>query len=156
MVNTTDRIDWKLSTFKRLDIMILYKILQLRSEVFIVEQTCYYQDLDDKDEGSLHLMGWDRGHLVAYSRLLPKGISYPMSSSIGRVVTHSDYRGQGLGKELMQLSIKHCEEQWPGDPIKISAQTYLKEFYEDFGFTQCGEGYLEDGIPHIPMIRTPQ
>lgn len=136
--------------------MVLYKIIQLRMEVFVVEQTCYYQDLDDKDEGSFHLMGWDRDQLIAYSRLLPRGLSYPNAASIGRVVTHPDHRGMGLGKELMELSIKYCQEKWPDDPVKISAQTYLKKFYEGFGFEQCGEGYLEDGIPHIPMIRNPR
>lgn len=149
-------VDWKLARFKGLDNMVLYKIIQLRMEVFVVEQTCYYQDLDDKDEGSFHLMGWGRDQLIAYSRLLPRGLSYPNAASIGRVVTHPDHRGKGLGKELMELSIKYCQEKWPDDPVKISAQTYLKEFYEGFGFEQCGEGYLEDGIPHIPMIRNPR
>lgn len=147
------KIRWKVKTFDELDTDQLYRILRLRAEVFIVEQKCYYQDLDDKDRNAWHLMAWDGTELVAYARLLPKGVSYDEAASIGRVVTHIGYRGIALGRELMNRAIDLCGEYWPGEDIKISAQSYLEKFYSELGFVQCGEGYLEDDIPHIPMLR---
>jgi len=140
--------------FQDLSLEELYESMALRQEVFVVEQDCPYLDADGKDQSSFHLMGHDEeGRLVAYTRLVPQGISYEKYPSIGRVVTSPIVRGKGVGKELMEASIEWCEKLWPGVSIKISAQTYLKKFYESLGFNQVGEGYLEDDIPHIPMLR---
>lgn len=144
---------WCCRSFDELSIDHLYRILQLRIAVFVVEQTCYYQDLDDKDRKGLHLYAMEGQDVIAYARLLPKGISYPDQVSIGRVITAESHRRTGLGRELMKKAIQECEHHWPGEAIKISAQSYLEEFYASFGFEKCGAGYLEDGIPHIPMIR---
>lgn len=146
------KIGWVVKHFDELDTDELYRILRLRAEVFIVEQKCYYQDLDDKDRNAWHLMAWHEQELVAYARLLPRGSSYEKAASIGRVVTHIRYRGVDLGRQLMNRAIDQCGVLWPGEDIKISAQSYLEKFYSGLGFVQCGEGYLEDDIPHIPML----
>ena len=140
--------------FNELSLEELYKTMVLRQEVFVVEQDCPYLDADGKDPVCHHVLGFNNiGELVAYTRLAPRGILYKKYPAIGRVVTSKSVRGTGAGKELMQASLNYCDQLWPGEPIKISAQTYLKKFYEDFGFVQSGEAYLEDGIPHIPMVR---
>lgn len=144
-------ITWQCKFFSELTNEELYKIIQLRIEVFIVEQNCNYQDCDDKDLKAYHLMGWDEGNLVAYTRLLEKGISYPDAASIGRVITARSARGQNLGKQLMLKSIEQAYILFGKVPIKISAQLYLKRFYESFSFVQKGGVYLEDGINHIAM-----
>ena len=131
----------------------LYAIIRLRNEVFVVEQNCVFQDADNKDQKSLHFMGWDGTTLAAYTRIIPQGISYAQAS-IGRVVTKPTYRKQALGKILMQLSIDYTLAQFNCNEIKIGAQLYLKKFYENLGFTQCSEVYLEDNIPHIEMLLT--
>ena len=146
-------ITWKLKAFNELTPYELYAILRLRSEVFIVEQNCAYLDEDNKDQKSYHLMGWKGELLAAYTRLLPKGVAYPNIPSIGRVVTSPATRGTGIGRELMQLSIHHVYEIFGTTSIKIGAQLYLKKFYESFGFKQTDDGYLEDGIPHIAMVK---
>lgn len=144
-------ITWQCKFFSELDNKELYKILQLRIEVFVVEQNCAYQDCDDKDLKAYHLTGWDGENLVAYTRLLEKGISYPEAASIGRVITARSARGQNLGKQLMLKSIEQLYILFGKVPIKISAQLYLKRFYESFSFVQQGGVYLEDGIDHIAM-----
>jgi ElaA protein len=116
-----------------------------------VEQNCPYQDCDGKDLKAHHFSAWDDGVLVAYTRLIPKGVSYDKGASIGRVLTSPKVRGQKLGKELMQKSIDKLYELYGQMPIIIGAQLYLKRFYESFAFEQQGEGYLEDNIPHIVM-----
>jgi ElaA protein len=126
--------------------------LQLRNEVFVVEQNCVYQDADDKDIKSHHLCGWNKNELVAYSRILPIGLAYEKYSSIGRVVSSPKYRGKGVGKELVAQSIVFTNQLYPASEIKIGAQLYLKKFYESFGFIKDGDEYLEDDIPHIPML----
>jgi ElaA protein len=131
----------------------LYAILQLRSLVFAIEQNCVYPDLDDKDQFSYHLMGWENNKLIAYTRLVPPDISYQNIPSIGRVVTAPSVRRNGIGKELMKRSITKIQELFGNTSIKISAQLYLKKFYESLGFIQTGEKYLEDGLDHIAMIR---
>jgi ElaA protein len=131
----------------------LYDIMALRQEVFIVEQNCPYQDADGKDLQSWHLMlRNDDGQLVAYTRLLPRGVSYPEYASIGRVVNSPIVRGSGIGKVLMQESIAMCGQLFPGEPVKIGAQSYLLGFYSSLGFESTGEEYMEDGIPHTKMI----
>ncbi|MBL7683028.1 MAG: GNAT family N-acetyltransferase [Flavipsychrobacter sp.] len=146
------QLNWRLKAFTELSNYELYEILKLRSKVFVVEQNCVFQDMDDKDTKCLHLMGFADNALVAYSRLVPSGVSYK-EVSIGRVVTDPDYRAKGLGKELMQLSIEKIEEAFGKHPIRIGAQLYLKDFYESFGFNINSAEYIEDGIPHIEMLR---
>jgi ElaA protein len=147
-------ITWYHKHFKDLNTTELYQILQLRNEVFIVEQNCPFQDLDDKDLKCYHLMGFDTDaqKILAYTRIVPAGLSYE-EVSIGRVVTSQLARGGGFGKQLMQKSIELLEDLYGGVSIKIGAQLYLKKYYESFGFEQLGEIYLEDGIEHILMIR---
>ncbi len=131
----------------------LYDMLALRQEVFVVEQNCPYLDTDGKDLHSYHLMVRDEaGTLVACTRLLPKGLSYPEYASIGRVVNSSKVRGLGVGKQLMEKSIELCRHLFNDEPIKIGAQTYLLRFYGSLGFASTGEEYLEDGIPHTKMV----
>jgi ElaA protein len=144
-------MDWICKKFDELTPTELYAILQLRNEVFVVEQNCVFQDADGKDEYCYHLMCWDEKKLVAYTRLVPPGISY-VESSIGRVVNSPSIRGKGLGKDLMLRSIQLTNSLFNADnQIKIGAQLYLKRFYESVGFVQSGDVYLEDGISHIEM-----
>jgi ElaA protein len=144
-------LHWNLKKFDALSATELYAIMQLRNEVFVVEQNCVYQDADDKDQKSFHFMGWLDEILVAYTRIIPQGISYT-EASIGRVVTSPKYRGTGAGRKLMELSISTTFDLFNCDGIKIGAQLYLKKFYEALGFVQCSEPYLEDNIPHIEMM----
>ena len=131
----------------------LYQIMALRQEVFVVEQDCPYLDADGKDQSSWHLMGFDQSKkLVAYSRLVPRGISYEKYVSIGRIVSSPGVRGKGVGKKLIVESLKNIKELFREQPIKISAQCYLIKFYQSFGFETTGEEYLEDNIPHIAMV----
>ena len=130
----------------------LYAILQLRNEVFVVEQNCVFQDADDKDQKCYHLMGTCNQELVAYTRLVPPGWIYK-EASIGRVVTSPRVRGEKIGKELMNKSIELSYDLFGEVDIKIGAQKYLKRFYESFDFKQVSDVYLEDGIEHIYMIR---
>ena len=145
-------MDWILKKFGELSNDELYAILRLRAEGFVVEQNCAFQDLDDKDQASYHLMGIEQGKLVAYTRLVPAGISYNIPS-IGRVVTSPGSRGNGLGKLLMEKSIEVATQLFGKTPIKIGAQLYLRKFYSELGFVQSSDVYLEDGIEHIEMIR---
>jgi len=142
---------WLLKKFEDLKPEELYSILRLRNEVFIVEQNCPYQDLDNKDQKSWHLMGIKDDKLLAYSRLLAPGISYS-ESSIGRIVSSPAARGGGVGRELLIKSIAYLYTLHGKRPVRIGAQYYLKQFYESFGFVQKGEIYLEDGIEHIEML----
>jgi len=142
---------WILKKFADLTNTELYAILQLRSIVFVVEQTCAYPDLDNKDQGSWHLMGWEGENLIAYTRLLPPGLAFE-EASIGRVVTAPSTRGQGVGRTLMHKSIEACHQLFGNGPIQIGAQRYLEAFYQSLGFEIIGEPYLEDGIPHMHMI----
>lgn len=146
--------------FDDLTVHELYEIIALRLEVFCVEQNCPYQDVDGKDLRGWHLMIREtslpsvtgEGALVAYTRLLPKGVSYDTYASIGRVVSSPSVRGTGVGKMLIEKSIEEANKLFFGDPIKIGAQSYLLRFYESFGFESIGEEYLEDDIPHTAMI----
>lgn len=143
---------WILKTFDALSPRELYAVLQLRNEVFVVEQNCVFQDADDKDQDCQHFMGWQHNKLVAYTRIVPPGLAYK-EPSIGRVITAPLFRKQKLGKELMQLSIEKLYALHGIQDIKIGAQLYLKNFYESFGFYQSSPVYLEDGIEHIEMIK---
>ena len=143
---------WDCLKFHELTAAQLYEILALRSAVFVVEQNCVYQDPDGYDPNALHLMGHRDNNLLCYTRLLAPGVKYE-GASIGRVITNTAARGTGLGKQLMTESIKACENHWPGSPISISAQQYLEKFYFELGFKAETDPYMEDGIPHIKMIR---
>jgi ElaA protein len=144
-------INWNCKTFDELTVHELYAILRLRTEVFVVEQNCVFQDMDNKDQSSYHVCGWQHDELVAYTRLVPAGVSY-QEASIGRVITAPSARRTGAGKELMQYSIQKLHETWGKQPIRLGAQVYLKKFYESFGFAQTSDIYIEDGIPHIEML----
>lgn len=145
-------LNWTLKKFEDLSSHELYKIMQLRNEVFVVEQNCVYQDADNKDIQSWHFMGWQQDKLVAYTRLLPPGLCYT-EASIGRVVTSPSARGEGIGSELMIQSIEQVKKMFGIVSIKIGAQLYLQKFYTSLGFQQTSEIYLEDGIEHIEMVR---
>jgi ElaA protein len=144
-------IDWQYKQFGDLRPDELYTILRLRNEVFVVEQNCVFQDADNKDQSSYHVMGWNNELLVAYARLVPAGISYS-EPSIGRVVTSPATRSLGMGKELMNQAINILYSKWGNTDIKIGAQLYLERFYNSFGFQRSSEVYLEDGIEHIEML----
>jgi ElaA protein len=144
---------WSLKKFSDLSTQELYAILQLRNEVFAIEQNCVYPDLDNRDQDSHHLMCWKEGKLVAYTRLLPPGLVYD-EPSIGRVVTSPSVRNEGLGRLLMQRSIDEIYILYGHQPIRIGAQCYLIKFYNNFGFTISGDVYLEDGIEHIEMVKS--
>jgi ElaA protein len=144
------QIHWILKKFDELSPYQLYAILQLRNEVFVVEQNCAFQDADDKDQDCYHLMGFVDNKLAAYTRLVPPGVIYS-EISIGRVVTSPAVRRSGAGRELMKKSVDTCYTLFGEAPIKIGAQLYLKRFYESLGFQQISDVYLEDGIEHIYM-----
>lgn len=140
-------------TFDELTTLELYQLLRLRSEVFVVEQDCVYQDVDNKDQKALHVLGKKNGELAAYTRIFKPG-DYFENTSIGRVVVAQDQRKYGLGKQIMQASLAVIEEKFPKQPIEISAQCYLLKFYTELGFEAFGEEYLEDGIPHKRMLKS--
>lgn len=142
-----------LKYFDDLNIQELYDILQLREEVFQIEQNCIYKDIDDKDKKCYHLMLYVDNELVAYCRLVPEAISYDGYVSIGRVVSKTKYRRAGYGKHLMEKAMDKMMQIFPYLPIKISAQLYLQKFYESYGFVVEGEWYIEDEIPHIAMVK---
>lgn len=146
-------MNWSIKYFKELSAAELYEIMQLRAEVFIVEQNCPYQDADGKDPKSYHLCGHNAdGKLMAYARILPKDVSYA-EASIGRVVSSPKVRGTGAGRELMEQSLLEIEKLFGKVAVRIGAQMYLQKFYEDFGFVREGDEYDEDGIPHIIMLK---
>jgi ElaA protein len=156
-------IHFEIKEFKDLTNTQLYDLLQLRAEVFVVEQDCVYQDVDGKDQKAMHVLGYENDHLAAYTRVFKAGDYFDMAS-IGRVVVSPKSRGQDYGKEVMKLSMKYLFEQLKNTKsiafsrvvpaIKISAQCYLIKFYNDLGFVETGKEYLEDGIPHMEMIAT--
>ena len=139
-------------TFDELNIQELYQILRLRSEVFVVEQDCIYQDLDNKDQISFHIFKKEKDEIVAYTRIF-KSADYYKNPSIGRVVVSKKNRGKELGKKIMIYSIEYINKNLKGEKIELSAQIYLEKFYKDLGFYRTGEDYLEDGIPHQRMIK---
>ncbi|MRT93486.1 GNAT family N-acetyltransferase [Ancylomarina sp. 16SWW S1-10-2] len=145
-------LEWKVLKFDQLTLDQLYNLLQLRSQIFVVEQDCVYLDMDGKDRKALHVLGFKGNKICAYARLFDKG-EYFDACSIGRVIVAEDERRYAYGHNLMSESIKAIKEYYGEDIIKISAQKYLKKFYEAHGFIQKGEGYLEDGIPHIEMYK---
>jgi len=145
-------ISWRFARFEELTPRELHDAFQLRSAVFVVEQTCPFLDIDGVDPVCLHLLGAQDGKLIAYCRLVPPGVKYP-EPSIGRVTSAREARRTGSGRALMGEALARAEALWPGHPLRIGAQMYLKAFYESFGFRQSSEPYDEDGILHIEMIR---
>jgi len=144
-------VDLKWKKFGELTTKELYEIVKLRQQVFVVEQNCVYLDTDDLDLEGEHLLAEEDGRLVGYLRITPPASRFP-EYSLGRVVVATDKRGLGLGKKLTATAIEHIQQNYGKLPIRISAQGYLKVFYEQFGFRQMSEEYLEDGIPHIEML----
>jgi len=140
-------------TFDQLTKRELYDILQLRSEVFVVEQDCVYQDMDGNDEKALHVLGTKDGKIVAYTRCFKPGF-YFKEASIGRVIVKKSERKYKFGNDIMNASVVAIKNNYNTTLIKISAQCYLDKFYTNLGFNAIGEGYLEDGIPHIAMVKT--
>ena len=138
-------------TFSELDTEDLYQILRLRSEVFVVEQDCVYQDLDNKDQNAIHLYYKENDQIVAYTRIFKAG-DYYENPCIGRVVVSKKNRGNDIGKKIMIDSMEYIKQNIKGEKIELSAQKYLNKFYKDLGFYKIGEDYLEDGIPHQRMI----
>ena len=145
-------VTWTWKKFSELSPFELYNLLQLRSEVFVVEQNCVFLDMDNRDQHCFHLMGCMENMLVAYARIVPPGTIYK-EASIGRVVTSPSVRKKGVGKLLMQKAIAICSELFGNSTIRIGAQFYLKNFYGSLGFNQVGDVYLEDGIEHIYMLK---
>jgi ElaA protein len=145
-------METRLRTFDELSAGELYELLRLRSAVFVVEQQCIYLDLDGKDARALHLLGYEGEKLAAYTRIFAPG-DYFEEASIGRVAVSPDFRGLGLGREIMQASLAAVEVRFGPVPICLSAQSYLRRFYEELGFRVEGDEYLEDGIPHIMMLK---
>jgi ElaA protein len=139
--------------FKELDALTWHDIAALRSEVFVVEQDCVYQDLDGKDPDAFHLYWYEGKLLLATLRILKKGDGYPDAVAIGRVVSDPANRGQGIGHIIMKAALDFIASKYPEEDIRLSAQTHLSAYYEAHGFKISGEGYLEDGIPHVPMLR---
>lgn len=143
-----------ITSFQQLTLHKLYDILQLRSEIFVVEQNCVYNDLDGYDQKAYHLIMELDKRTIGTARILPGGSRFAQVS-IGRVVVHKEFRSRNYGKLLMKQAIEYAREKWNDPEIKISAQLYLKKFYEDLGFKTVSEVYDEDGIPHIGMILSP-
>lgn len=158
----TIKTTWQVKHFDELSLNQLYDFLKLRIDVFVVEQTCYYPDLDserdqlDRDKDTLHVLGYQDNTLVAYLRILAKGQSYDNYISIGRVAIVEQARGTGLGHELINKALHLCQQYFPELAIKISAQEHLVNYYQQHGFKQVSEMYLEDDIPHVAMIKEKQ
>lgn len=151
-------MEWMCKRFDELDPALLYRVLAIRSEVFVVEQASIYQDADGRDPLCLHLIAQDRDEtgtprIAAYLRLLPPGLAHE-EASLGRVLCAKAYRGTGIGRELMSRALAELAKHWPSAPVRINAQAYLERFYASYGFvTQYGP-YDEDGIPHLAMLRS--
>lgn len=144
-------MEYKIRTFDELSNRELYSILRLRSEIFVVEQNCVYQDLDNKDLDGYHLMAIENGELIGYLRILNKGVSYK-EASIGRVVVKKEYRRKKLGLEIINKGIDFIINTMKEKEVRISAQVYAKNLYEKAGFVEVSEEYLEDDIPHVEML----
>ena len=145
-----------IKAFDDLNLYELYEILTLRSEIFVIEQNCIYQDIDDVDKNSYHIFIKENNKIVAYARLIKKGYVFNNSVSIGRVLVKANYRKKGYARRLMNFTIQEANKKFPKTDIVISAQEYLVKFYNSLGFKQVSNMYLEDDIPHVKMILTNQ
>lgn len=146
-------LTWTWTSLDAMDARTVYAVMALRQEVFVVEQDCAYLDADGEDFDAMHLLGHLDGELVAYVRAFAPGHLYP-EACIGRVITSARIRGTGQGRPLMEEAMRRVALEWGDGPIKLSAQSHLQAYYESLDFEVCGEGYLEDGIPHLPMRRS--
>ncbi|MEC4113129.1 GNAT family N-acetyltransferase [Myroides pelagicus] len=145
-------IHWHTKLFDELTVNELYDILRLRTDIFVVEQNCAYPELDNKDKKCLHVFATLQNQVIACARIVPPGLSYPQIS-IGRVAVDVTHRKDGMGRTLMQHALLKIIEEFGPQDIQIGAQCYLKDFYGSFGFEPASADYLEDGIPHLDMIR---
>lgn len=145
---------WIYKTWEEVTKEELYSFTKLRIAVFVIEQDCPYPEFDDKDQKSWHVWTEHEGEVIAYVRIVEPGASYD-DISIGRVVVEKQWRSTGLGVELMKVSMNFIERELGSQPIRISAQEYLKNWYSKLGFVQVSEVYLEDDIPHMEMLYTP-
>lgn len=144
---------WYCKQFNELNVQEFHDILKLRIDVFVVEQNCIYHELDDKDQYALHVYAKDDEKIVAYSRVFQPGI-YHKNAAFGRVVVAKKYRGKGIGYEIIKQSLAAVKANFNTTKVWISAQTHLKELYQSFGFIQISDNYLDDGIPHIDMLKS--
>lgn len=144
-------MEWSLKTFEELSTHEIYQILKARVDVFVVEQACAYEEIDNYDQQSTHLFLRTEDKLVAYVRLVPKQTKFN-EVSIGRVLVVKEFRGKGYAKAIMEKAISHLINEWEENVIKIQAQYYLNDFYSSLGFKQITDVYLDDGLPHIDMI----
>jgi len=147
-------VRWTLVAFDALSVPQLYELLQLRTEVFVVEQNCVFQDMDGTDAQAMHLLGTQGGQLVAYARIFPSGVKYD-EASIGRVTTRQTARGTGLGHTLIREAMAAVVSLWGAQRIRIGAQARLKAYYSQHGFVDVGRPYIEDGIDHLEMVWSP-
>jgi len=147
-------MEWSCKPYEKLSLDEFHDLIQLREIVFVVEQDCPYLDVDGKDKKAFHVIGRLNNKIVATTRILPQGVSYD-EVSIGRVVVSPDVRGKSIGKELMEQSMQYVQFHFGKVPVRISAQTYLFEYYKYFGFESTGKEYLEDNIPHVEMLYQP-
>lgn len=146
---------WTIQSMEAMDVATLYEIIAMRIHVFIIEQTCLYEELDYKDFKSTHVYGKDEsGKIIAYLRILEPGVSFD-EVSIGRVVVLPEARKTGIGRELMHVGLKAVRDRYGDVPVRISAQAYLETFYASLGFVPQSEVYLEDDIPHLEMLWNP-
>jgi len=143
---------WRFAHFDELTPREVHDLFQLRVGVFVLEQNCAFQDVDGADPQCWHLLGRDGRDLVAYCRFVPPGVKFA-EASIGRVITAASVRRTGAGRELMREALTRADKLWPNQPIRIGAQAHLERFYGEFGFQKASEPYIEDGIPHIEMLR---
>jgi len=144
-------LEFIIKRFEEFNLKDFYEIIKIREQVFIVEQDCVYQECDGKDENAFHLACMEDGKLMAYLRILEKGVSYD-EIAIGRVLVKKEYRGRGLGKKLLEKAIEFIENELKENEIRISAQNHLTSFYGSFGFEIVSDMYLEDKIPHVEMF----
>lgn len=155
MDNNKNSVQWEVKTFQQLTVEQLFESLQLRVDVFVVEQQCSYRELDeyDRNQETRHLFGRNEdSQLIAYARILPPGFRHP-EVNLGRFVVRADSRKQGIGHQLLQTALQEISGCWPQTSIRISAQEYLQEFYGQYGFVRVSGMYLEDGIPHVEMVK---
>jgi ElaA protein len=156
MIDLPVTLSWQCATFSDLSVTQLYAILRARSEVFVVEQNCIFQEMDGTDEACQHLMASIPGatgpEVAAYLRIVPPGLKFT-EASLGRVMTSSQARGSGIGKQLMTRGLEELQRTYPGAAVRIGAQHYLEKFYQSFGFVTDSALYLEDEIPHVEMLR---
>ncbi|WP_271273241.1 GNAT family N-acetyltransferase [Aliamphritea hakodatensis] len=148
---STSATEWRWQTFKQLSNTELYDILALRQQVFVLEQSCLYADIDHKDQQCHHLSGWCDSELQGYLRVVPPGLAYH-EVALGRILTAESARGSGLGRQLVSRALDEVSLLYPGQSVRISAQLYLERFYAGFGFRAVSAPYDEDGIPHIEML----